>query len=277
MPKIIGLLAALVATGAAYAHGPQIQVTVTSGKITTREIILDGSYSNSLTPPKTVYVMPFLDSAGVTYARPNNVDFVLPGVPEFFSGPGLAYGYGYDATTNPAPFAVGSKFDVALIDGLKKWNGATWEDPGDAQIQAYTGGNAAPSGTATTMDVPSLYPSLPLPAGAATVSFTSEGDEVHNTARYRFLGDGVNPSSAPDGIYLLRLQLFNDPSGTPSDPFYFVLNRNSVPGVLATAVASLNVDPTLVQSLVPEPATAGLAGLAFLVLATRRRRHQLRS
>jgi hypothetical protein len=271
MHRLIALLTSIVVGGSACAHGPQIQVTVTAGKITTREIHLDGPYSNALSPPKSVYVMPFLDSGGVTYARPNNVDFVLPGVPEFFSGPGLAYGYGYDATTNPEPFKVGSTFGLALIDGLKKWNGAVFEDPGDAQLQAYTGGNAAPSGTATTVDVPSLYPILPVPAGANTVNFT-DGVEAHATARYRFLGDGVNPSSAPDGIYLLSLQVFNELSATPSDPFYFVLNRNSFPGMLAAAVAALGVDPSLVQSLVPEPTAVGLAGLGFLAVAAHRRR-----
>jgi hypothetical protein len=276
MQRFFGLLATLIATGTAYAHGPQIQVTVTGGKITTREIVLDGPYSNSLTPPKSVYVMPFLDSGGVTYARPNNVDFVTPGVPEFFSGPGLAYGYGYDATTNPAPFVVGSDFSISLTAGLKKWDGAAFVDPGVAQIQAYTGGNAAPSGTATTADGPGPFQSLQLPAGAATVSFTAEGAEVHNTARYRYLGDGATPSTAPDGIYLLSFQLSNDPSGTPSDPFYFVLNRNSPPGALPAAVASLGVSPNLVQSLVPEPTSAAIVGLGWLGIAAHCRRRKSR-
>jgi hypothetical protein len=161
---------------------------------------------------------------------------------------------------------------LSLTAGLKKWDGAAFVDPGVAQIQAYTGGNAAPTGTATTADGLGPFQSLQLPAGAATVGFTADETEVHNTARYRYLGDGVNPSTAPDGIYLLSFQLFNDPSGTPSDPFYFVLNRNSPPGALPAAVASLGVSPSLVQTLVPEPTSAAMAALGWLGMAAHRRR-----
>jgi hypothetical protein len=161
---------------------------------------------------------------------------------------------------------------LAFTAGLKKWDGAAFIDPGVAQIQAFTGSFSAPTGTATTEDAPTQ--SLQIPAGAATVDFAADGVETHATARYRYLGDGVNPSSAPVGIYLLSLQLFNPASGTQSDPFYYVLNKAGSPSALAEAIGSLDVSPGLVQLLVPEPASAGLCALglgAVRKIAQRRR------
>ena len=39
------------------AHGPQMQVTDTNNKITTREIIPEPPYDTSLTPEKSAYVL----------------------------------------------------------------------------------------------------------------------------------------------------------------------------------------------------------------------------
>src|SRR5262245_35974904 len=84
------------ASAPARAHGPQIQLTGESGKIVPRRLILDGPYSTTLTPPTSVYVMPLAESGAVWYSRPNG--HLLPsGLPEFFSGPGFAYGFGYDS------------------------------------------------------------------------------------------------------------------------------------------------------------------------------------
>ena len=76
-----------------YAHGPQIQITNDNNKIATRQLHLDGPYSDALTAPKSVYVMPVFEFSGVWYSRPNNeIDPILL-QPAFPSGPGLAYGY----------------------------------------------------------------------------------------------------------------------------------------------------------------------------------------
>jgi hypothetical protein len=276
---VVVLMAVVAAGETAVAHGPQIQITATGGKIVTRELIVDGPYSTSLTPPKTVYVMPMLDNLGVSYARPNYVDFVVPGVPEFYSGPGLAYGYGYDAATNPAPFAGGTTFGFAFVDGFKKWDGTAFSDPGVAQMQAFTGGFSAPTGTATTTESP-VFQSLQIPAAPASIDFSADHEEVHSTARFRYLGDGVTPSSAPDGIYLLSFVLVNPPIGAlPSDPFYFVLSKNGAPAALEAAVGSLGVSPSLVQSLVPEPGMGVLVCGLFVPAAVargRRRRGEFR-
>jgi hypothetical protein len=250
------------------AHGPQIQITDEGGKIVTRELLVEGPYSHTLTAPKSVYVMPLVDNLGVSYARPNNVHFVAPGVPTYYSGPGLAYGYGYDATTNPEPFALGSKFGLAFVDGLKTWNGAAFVDPVAAEFEAFTGGFGAPTGVARTTDAGS-FASLPVPAGASTVAFASDGDEAHGSVRYRYLGDGVTPSSAPSGVYLLSLQITSTQSGLqPSDPFYFMLNKNAGLAAVQSAVASLGVAPSQVQ-FVPEPSSLALAVCGLLAVGRR--------
>ncbi len=63
--------AAALATQFAAAHGPQIQITGESGKITTRRLLLDGPYSTTLTAETSVYVMPLKEHLGVWYSRPN--------------------------------------------------------------------------------------------------------------------------------------------------------------------------------------------------------------
>src|SRR5687767_3677202 len=110
---------AALALSAARAHGPQIQITIDNSKIVTRELILDGPYSSSLTAPKLVYVMPLLEFGGRWYSRPNNTpSATIPGTPAFPSGPGLAYGYDL-ANGGPQAFAEGSVLSVYLTGFLQ--------------------------------------------------------------------------------------------------------------------------------------------------------------
>jgi hypothetical protein len=256
----------------AWAHGPQIQVTGDGGKIVTRSLLLDGPYSDSLTDAKSVYVMPVRENVGVWYSRPNGeIDPVLQ-VPAFFSGPGIAYGYGFDPSQpSSAAFAAGSVFSLEFTAGLMRWDGAAFVDPGSVQVEAFRGSIGAPTATARTSDV---APFASLPYGA--VNYASDGDEVHTTSRFRMLGDGVSPAvEGPDGVYLLSLQLTNTGT-TASDPFYFVLNKNQTRTTVEAAVASLNIAAPLVQ-FVPEPGAVGLAifGLAAAALSRRGRRSKL--
>lgn len=261
-----------LAAGVAAAHGPQIQINVDGGKIVSRELFMGGPYSAALTAPKSAYVMPLLDydfsfdGRSYSYVRPNNVAFTSPGRPEFYSGPGFAYGYGWSAA-NP-PFAPGTKFGLTILDSLKAWNGAAFVDAGVAEIQAYTGSNPY---SATNTALPGV--ALQFPTGAG-ISYPA-GNEVegHATVRYRFLGDGANGSSAPDGVYLMRLQLSHPTTALSSDPFYYVLNKNAS-GQVAAAVGSLGLDATLVQYAVPEPSATLLGAWACLALAAAGRLHR---
>jgi hypothetical protein len=265
---VIGICAALAAT-AASAHGPQIQITIDNNKIVTRRLYQDGPYL-PVAAPKTVYVMPVLPFDGVWYSRPNNS--LLAGIPEFPSGPGLAYGSDL-ADGGPQAFATGSVISAGLLDGLKFWNGAAFVDAGATQLKAFRGSNpdiATPAANfAVTSDV-GPFDSLSLAAVAD--GYGSEGAGVHGSFRWALLGDGSSPTSAsPDGVYLLKLQLSSTQIGlAPSDPYYFVLHKNASPAAVAAAVASLPVAPELVQ-VVPEPGTFVLLAAAAVGIACARR------
>lgn len=270
------VVALLVATAAsqAWAHGPQIQTTADAGtgKIVTRRIVPDGSYDTALSAPTSVYVMPLAEYLGVWRAQPDGS--LLPDLtPAFVGWPGFAYGYGYDAATNPAPFPVGSKFTLGLTAGLKSWNGVAFVDPGVTEAEVYRGSSAAPSALAKTTDI-GPFASVQFPGGTG-ITFASEGSDVHNTVNYRMVGDGSSITSPlANGIYLLSLQLSStSASVAASDPFYFVLSKNGSPSGIQAAVASLESNASRVQNLIPEPATAGLAGCAAmgLMLAARQR------
>lgn len=243
----------------ALAHGPQIQITRdVSGKIITRKIVDDENYHTELTTPTSVYVMPLSQYLGVWRAQPDNSK--LPnGDPVYVGWPGFAYGYGYDATTNPQPFPVGSKFILGFTEGLQSWDGSMFDDAGATELEAYRGPSVAPTALAKTSDS-GPFQNLMFPSGAG-ISFTAEGNETHNTVHYRMLGNGSSiTSSLDDGIYLVGFQLSSTASSsvTPSDAFYFVLHKNAQPTAIADAVESLGFAPSAVQ-VIPEPGTGMLA------------------
>jgi hypothetical protein len=263
--------AAALATQFAAAHGPQIQITGESGQITTRRLLPDGPYSATLTAETSIYVMPLKEHLGVWYSRPNGeINSVLQ-TPVFYSGPGIAYGYGYDsAQLADVDFTTGSQIRLVFTAGLKLWNGATFADAGATELESFLGSFASPSAVARTSD---LAPFAGL--NFAPVNFAGDGEEVHATSRFRLLGDGSSPTAAsPDGVYLLSLQLTSNQVGlAPSDPFFFVLNKNSDGATVAAAVSSLGAASELVQ-FVPEPNSAAVAFIAVLVGAGVRRRRQ---
>jgi hypothetical protein len=274
--RISGCLLAVTAAGRAAAHGPQMQVTLDGGKIVTRELLLDGEYSTSLTNPKNVYIMPLGVTANVWYSRPNGA--LLPGgVPAFTSGPGLAYGYGYDAMTNPQPFPVGPQFELTFTAGLKSWNGSAFVDAGATQLEAFRGSgvNLVVARTSDAGPFQSIaFPSTISPS--AGVSFAADEEETHTSVSYRMLGDGSSTTSAlANGVYLASFQLGSTAlSIQDSDPYYFVLSKNGNPAQLQAAVVSLGVSAGQIQNLiVPEPAAVTLASgaLVAIVWGARRR------
>lgn len=247
----------------ASAHGPQIQITNDDGKIVAREVVIEEPYSNLLTPQKSVYVMPVLPLGSVWYSRPNTAIDPILNQPAYPSGPGFAYGYDM-ADGGPQAFQAGSLLSLGFTDGLKLWNGVAFADAGATQLKAFRGSNAEITtpdpNFAVTSDI-GPFDNLSLPAVAADYS-----SEVHNSLRFALLGDGTSStSSSPDGVYLLSMQVSSTQSGlAPSDPYYFVLNKNAPWSTVADAVNSLGIGPLEQQWLVPEP---GACVLAFAAIA----------
>jgi hypothetical protein len=257
-----------LAGATAFAHGPQIQITTDAGQIVTRELKLDGPYSDELSSPKSVYVIPVKEQLGAWYVRPNNEQIPGLGIPNFYSGPGYAFGFGVDpAVPDTISFAAGSVLTQTFVSGLEIWNGSSFADAGSTQIEAFLGTFTFPTATARTSDsMP--FASLALPALAY-----GDGDEAHATVRYRLLGDGISPtSSSVDGIYRVSLQLSSNETGLmASDPFQFVLHKNAPRAAVEAAVASLGIDAALVQ-FVPEPTGAALMFVSAVYLIAYARR-----
>ncbi|MDZ4658688.1 MAG: PEP-CTERM sorting domain-containing protein [Bythopirellula sp.] len=272
----------LLTTSAAYAHGPQMQITATDGKIVTREILTD-TYT-PLATAKSVYVMEVLDFRGVWYTRPETVlnppsHPTSPGQPTYYSGPGLAFGVGQT-------FGVGSVLSVNFTSGLQLWNGTSFGDAGSAELQYYRGGSIGTSGQLNTptasITTTDGGASSALAFAAIASGFT---ESAHSSARFRFLGDGTttvvgtgNIASEPaDGVYLASLVLASDdPAVADSDPFYFVMHKGVPWSDVAAAVGSLNVPNSAVQVLgVPEPTTLLMVSLGMFGLFARRR-HRVR-
>jgi hypothetical protein len=255
---------AAMTVSTAIAHGPQIQITSDGGKIVTRELLLDGPYTTALSAPKSAYVMPALPFSGVWYSRPNDAIDPILLTPSFPSGPGLAYGYDL-ADGGPQAFETGSMISVAFTAGLKRWDGAVFVDAGATELKAFRGSDPSiitpAANFAVTTDA-GPFDSVSLAAVAA--GYGSEAVEVHASLRFALLGDGTSPTSASaDGVYLVNLQISSNQAGlSPSDPYYFVLNKNASWSTVESAVGSLGIAPSLQQWAVPEP------GMCVILLAS---------
>lgn len=245
------------------AHGPQIQITVDNNKISTRELILDGPYSNRLASPKSIYVIPLREFNGTWYSRPNG-KLNAVNLPEYYSGPGFAFGYD-QADGGTQDFATGTTLSLQ-VGKLSLWDGTTFVDAGATELEAFRGSAAAPTAIAKSSDAATTE----LLFATLAAGYGSEGPEAHATVRYRMLGDGLSPLVPPaDGIYLLNLQLMNRNGQTnllSSDPFQFVLHKNTAKDVVDSAIANLGKDASEIQ-VVPEPSSAWFFGMVLLVVA----------
>ncbi len=265
---VLGACAAFAAS-TAIAHGPQIQVTDTGNKITTRELISDAPYGDSLTNEKSVYVLPILKSVSGSPSTdywavmPNNAIDPITLTSSYPFGPGLAYGYGHT-------FTDVFHFNVSFTDLLKKWNGSTFvSNPGLEAVGAFRGDTTAPPDQVVING--SSIPGSGLVFSNIASTYNSDS---HSSMRFRMLGDGSSALTAPsDGIYLLKLQISStQPSLDPSNVLSFLLYKNATYSDLNAAVSGLGVDSSLVQFVgVPEPTTGALAIGGFVVLMLRRR------
>ena len=269
---------ALAAVSSATAHGPQIQITNDSGKIVTRELHLDGPYSTALSSPKLLYVMPALPFNNVWYSRPNEAIDPILLQPSFPSGPGFAYGHDL-ADGGPQAFEAGSVISAAFTAGLKRWDGAAFVDAGVAELKAFRGSNPDITTPAANFAVTSdLGPFDSVSLATVAAGYGNDAAEVHGSFRFALLGDGTSPTSAsPDGVYLLSLQVTSTQAGiTPSDPYYFVLNKNAIWSTVETAVGSLGIASSLQQWTAPEPGACVSLLVGAAILCGRRIRKRVR-
>jgi len=254
--KAVACLAAIGVCSPAWGHGPQIQLTAEAGKIVTRQVLVDEYVP--LSPATSIYVLPVANISSIWVVQP-------PGTTG--SGPGIAPGVGFiDAASHP--FKTGN-YTTSIVDGLKKWNGASFVDAGDVQLQLYKTASGNPL-TATTTDSG--------PFASITYPLTMDSEEAHTGMGFRFLGDGVsNTSALADGVYLLSLKVST--SGlADSDPFYFVLPQGVSPEEAGQATLTFagqqGIARDAVQALaaIPEPTSLALAALAIGgCIATRHR------
>ena len=166
--NMFALVAALVATAAPvlHAHGPQIQLTAEAGKIITGQVMIDDYVPVS--PETSLYVLPVVNGSSQWLVQ-------APGTAG--SGPGIAVGFGFfDAASHP--FKTGN-YTTSIVDGLKKWNGASFVDAGATQLQLYKTVSGNPL-TATTTDVG--------PFASLAYSLSVADEEAHTGMGYRFLG-----------------------------------------------------------------------------------------
>lgn len=257
---VFGACAALAPLWAC-AHGPQIQITDTGDKIVTRQLLLDEPYSSAvgLTAPAEVYVMPVLS---VSYLG-QPVMRVKPSDTQTF-GPGFTYGYDQTVGTDHL-FTANLNLHVA---GLEIWDGTNFVPTGAGKEQL---GLLQSTSNVNTDSVKTTAAGGDI-AVPVTPGYTAD---VHSSMRYTLLGDGLDPyAPSGDGVYLVSLQLSSTqavPALSPSDAFYFVLNKNGTAPQLAAAVNSLlsstGISRSLVQyaANVPEPSCALLAAVGLAV------------
>ncbi len=253
----------------ASAHGPQIQVTDTDNKITTRQLFMNSPYGDSLTGEKTVYVLPIRKavsgSPSTDYwtVMPNDTIDPILNTNAYQFGPGLAYGYGHT-------FTDGYHFNVDFSDSLGWWNGAAFvSNPGLEAVGAFRGDST--SAEDQVFIDGSSVPSQGLVFSNISSSYDSDS---HASMRFRMNGDGADALVEPsDGIYLLNLQISSTQPGLdPSSVISFVLYKNASWADVSAAVGSLGVDSSLVQYVaIPEPATGLLAVCGFAAIMARRR------
>lgn len=239
------------------AHGPQMQITVDSGKITTRNV-LTNTYA-PLTDEKRVYAMPVSLVQSLSFGPSWRATPDLN--PSYPFGPGAAYGVG-------ATFPTDSTITLSFLDELKVWDGSAFVSAGTTELAALRSGNPNASsltGNAAFSAGPDVTTEVAIGA-----SYT---ESAHASVSYVFLGDGTSPAAAVNnGVYLAALSWSSsDLSIAPSDPFYYVLNKGPATQLMS-AIGSLGFAPSAVQYLaIPEPSAFVLAALG-MVAASRRTR-----
>lgn len=275
---LAALAASAAFTSAAFAHGPQIQLTNDGNKIVTRNLFLDEPYRTTLSPVKSVYVMPLVPrttTPGTEWdTQPNTNVRDATGTP-YTSGPGFAYGYGwtYDtsSSTYTSTFPIRKAFTLTALGGLQRWNGSAFVNTNLEQLQLVRGETfetATETGVTGGADSSVLFTPITAPTGPAAL-------DKHSSVSYRLLGQGaggLDPFAATrDGVYLATFEMsINDAGIAKSDPFSFVVYKNAPLSDVQAAVGQAFPNASAVQ-FVPEPAGAGLLLILSAPALLRRR------
>ena len=272
------VLASLLVAGGALAHGPQLQITLDqNNKIVTREIVdttnasgLPGSNLagyETLTAPTSVFVIPaYLNNSGQYTLQPDN--------PHYLNGPGYTFRYqthtpGTNMYFDDAPSGSvnlsGTYFSIQYLSGLTRWDGASFVDAGDTQLQAARSSGGVLQ-TMTTQDGAAAGSTIAY-GGLSSLSTTP-----HTSLTHLLLGDGSSSTSAVhDGIYRVSVQMSSSSGDiASSDPFDYIIYKGT--GVSEALTAAYSLNPAGNVQVVPEPTGLALLGLPGLAMLIRRRR-----
>lgn len=227
-----------------WGHGGDIVPYVEGGRIVT------GSYNHD-------------GDAVEEYVRVFGYDFDTPVI----EGPGVSKDaditnlfFNAFGKTPTLPASNSLSYSPVAIGGsvLSYWNGSgpISFTPADADVAV---------GIRTLTDLQGTFSSTGF-TGAAFSFNTGASGSLHQHLSSRLLLDGSPSLLAPEGLYLLALQLSLSSSGLTSDPVYIVYNHGLEEDLHLAGMAWVEAN------LVPEPGSLTLAAIAGIGVLSRFRR-----
>lgn len=287
--QIASIFASLFASASlSLAHGPVIPLTQSGGSLVTNLLDLDDDAATNYTPAgatRTFPTIPMFQRTAATATGDNGwygqIEATQPsdGADTTFLGPGFAYGAGGFDSTYAFKVTFASPALVWQADGSAA--GGSFVPTGGEVIQGNRGSFGSFANTGRSDGV---YTGTGISTGRVGTAVNA-----HSQVRWRLLGSEGSPVPSAtnvidDGLYLASLQVtayettlsgstvvFGSPVSTlsTSSTFYILFNKNES-GLITTAdVANAQA---AVASLVPEPTSLAVLGLAGAALLGRRRR-----
>jgi len=159
---------------------------------------------------------------------------------------GVEMCFNSEASVWPTNYAIG----LTILDALRKWNGSDFSViPTEQVVISYAQGS-------------NIF-SLITPSTPGSVSGLERFPNSSGIWHKHFNFELTAPFS--DGIYLLQMELYStDPTITKSDPFFFVLRQDEIPGGDGS-LEEWNLAAAWVENhMVPEPGTFALLVLGLV-------------